>query len=309
MTDSQHPSASTELTEPLVSEASTTVAASDLADGKPVSGRVLLGQEQLVYVTDDEERCIDLADVTDVAVDYTPTGLEQTFTSSVGVSYRDDDQERISVVQLPGRQQLEFAYGLLDGILTGSSVYISHPTRIGGRATNNPAQRGRLKIDSGRLLVKVEDGSVFRIILANLSTVERGKQPVPDGMNEALILRYTPEDKEITTKLSTGDARLFTLFDRRVRHGFKRIKKRVRKTTPTGGEQDVLTALYLRTSGRDIETMVDKRPSTLEDILSRLELHNLVVRSNGNTELTEMGRLAIESVINCDAGAGFAMSQ
>lgn len=289
-----------QVTEPIVEEVSTRFAAADLAGGSPVTGEAVLGQEELLYVTDDGELCLSLENVIDVAVDYTPSGLEDAFDSTVGVSYKRNGDSRLSVVELPGKKQHDFASGMLRLLLDGNQVTVTHPARKGGRVTDAEAEDFTLSVDSRQIKFKSGAGAEFRIRLSDLIHIERGKQAVRGVTHKALLVRHctTDDGEPVTTEISAATDREFKLLERYLMRDYERRKKKLQQISLSDAEKEILVAMYSLGSAMDVSMVMDISSEKLTKLVNSLKGHGLVQDNGDGNELTGMGQMVVSDKVD-----------
>ena len=282
----------------------TTVACPDLADGQPVTCRVLLGPESLLLVHDEEllpteATRIELSTVVGQSIDYVPSELADAFDSTVGVAYDEGTGRKIAVLGLPGNERVTLANEIFKLILSACPVFVTHPARRGGRVTNKEPTLGRLTVDDRSLSITLEDEGTadFTIHLSDIMHMETERQTVEDEERWSLSIRHLQSDGSVASEITARDDRQYKLLRQFAKREYRRRKQQLRELTLNEDQKEVLVALYSANSHIDISTIISQGATDLQHILRALEEAGLVRATEGGTELTGLGRVAVNKKI------------
>lgn len=160
-----------------------------------------------MVVTDDgtvtDHHVVDLDQVSDVAIDHTPSGLDDVFDSTVGIAYQEAGDRQVAVVELPGKKRFDFSARLFDLLLDGLPVVTTHPARKGGRVTDEDPQEQTLYLADQKLeFGGSEDDVDFGIRLSDIIHVERGTQTHGSDRLRGLSIRHLRPDGQASRRPS-----------------------------------------------------------------------------------------------------------
>lgn len=290
-------------TRPIVESLSTKLACSGLNNGSPLAGRVVFGQEELVVSDGEGEVCqvIDLDDLTDIAVDYTPPNLDGVFDSSVGIAYDGDGDGELVVIELPGKKQMDVATSLFTLVLSATPVVATHPARKGGRVTDETPAEYILTLESRTLgFTDPEDGSTaFEIRLSDVIYVERDTQTYEDERFRSLLVRHLQASGQVvSTDLAPKDDEMFKLLERFVMRNYEQRKAEMQGLNLSDAQKEVLVAMYSTGEGMDIPMILDKDPEELSELLDSLQRLGLIREAGDGARLTGSGRMVVSDKVD-----------
>lgn len=283
----------------------TTVASAELADGTPVSARILLGPESLLLVHEDDHiapaatKQIELSDVVGQSVDYAPSQLEDTFDSTLAIAYNEGNGRQLAVLGLAGNDRIWLANEIFKLILSECPIFVTHPTRRGGRVTDKEPATGRLTVDDRSLSITSMDEQTedFTIQLSDIMHIETDRQTIDDAERWTLSIRHLQSDGAVESKIAARDDRQYKLLRQFAKREYRKRKQQLRELTLDEDEKEVLVALYTADSHMDISTIISQRAETLQTILNSLSEVGLVRTGTDGTELTGLGRVAVNKKI------------
>lgn len=290
-------------TDPVVAQVSTTFACSDLDNGTPLSGEVVLGQQELVVADGNGEVCrvIEADQLTDISVDYSPPNLEDTFDSSVGIAYDDEGTSQLAVIELPGKKQLDFSRSLFTIVLSATPVVATHPAREGGRVIHEDPEEYILTLESRKLeFIDPADGeTAFGIRLSDVIYVERGRQTYEGDSRQSLLVRHLrPSGQIISTDVATQDDDKFKPLERFVMRNYSQRKEEVNHLDLTADQKEVLVALYSTGDAIDVSMILDHDAEELSDLLDSLQRAGLVRKNGDGTRLTGSGQMVVSDKVD-----------
>lgn len=282
----------------------TTVACGAIADGQPVPCRVVLGPESLLIVHDEsmvatEHKRIDLSTVVGQSIDYVPSQFETTFDSTVAVAYDEGTGREIAVLGLSGNERINFANEVFKLILSECPIFVTHPARRGGRVTNKEPATGRLTVDDRSLTITSLDDQTadFTIHLSDIMHMETDRQTIDGEERWSLSIRHLGSDGAVESEITARDDRQYKLLRQFAKREYRKRKSQLRELTLTDDQKEVLVALYTADSHMDISTIISQQADNLQTILTTLEEAGLVRTGTNGTELTGLGRVAVNNKV------------
>ena len=259
---------------------------------EPSSGRIVLSQRRLVLAAGDDRVTVPLSSVFDVTVEQVPPQVAGYFNDTVTVAYRDGGARRLAAIEGSDDDVDRFVTVLFKVLLTGTTVRLRHPARIGGRVTDAPPSRARLKLSLGSLSFGRESGTVS-VDLDDVIAVEREERDLGDGPRPVVAFRHLADGRAVTSEVGLPSDRETNLLGRYVRLRYAEARADLESFEPNEAEMEVLVALY--TAGGDVSlpSVVDIDPQQLTMLLNGLADEGVVVDTADGTELTPKGRIAV----------------
>lgn len=281
------------VTEPVEFTVDTRFAAAGFERGRPTGGTVVLGQAELLFLSRDESGVskaltVSLDGVANLKPGYTPDSLEGLFEDTVGIAYRDeDDERRIVVTEMPPDLRWQFTQRILAQAMDGQSAVVTHrPTDPG---TVGPDER-RLVAETGYLgLESTDSEQPVEIPLSKLVAVDYGKLDGETGYEKGLRVDHLERTGTVVrTEIRPTDEADTRLLNRFLCHYLDRKRETLTGESLTPDEREVLDGLYGVDADRTLVSVLDKDPETLSAAVDRLDELGLVVEDNG-TQLSGTG--------------------
>src|SRR6056297_856311 len=166
---------------------------------EPVRGRVVMSKRRIVLATDDAKTTIPLQGVFDVQHETAPGDLARFFEDTVTIAYERGDKRHVAVIEGGGDTVDRFVTLVFKGLLHGTSVYVKHPARRGGRVTDRSFESGNLALVPGKLAVK---GVGATVDLSTLSDFDRVDRDLKGSSTQLLSVRHMGDAGPITTELA-----------------------------------------------------------------------------------------------------------
>lgn len=260
---------------------------------EPVRGRVVMSKRRIVLATDDAKTTIPLQGVFDVQHETAPGDLARFFEDTVTIAYERDGQRHVAVVEGGGDTVDRFVTLVFKGLLHGTSVYVKHPARRGGRVTDQSFQAGNLALTPGKLVIK---GASVNIDLSTVSDFERVDRDVNGTSRQLLSVRHMGDGGPITTELVLDSGRKMNLLGRYIRLQYTHLKQELADISLTDEEIEALVATYSSGPDTSLATVLGVDASRVTMLLNDLIEKELVSDDDGIT-LTSLGRAAVSEHI------------
>jgi len=260
---------------------------------EPVRGRVVMSKRRIVLATDDAKTTIPLQGVFDVQHETAPGDLARFFEDTVTIAYERDGQRHVAVVEGGGDTVDRFVTLVFKGLLHGTSVYVKHPARRGGRVTDQSFQAGNLALTPGKLVIK---GADVNIDLSTVSDFERVDRDVNGTSRQLLSVRHMGDAGPITTELVLDSGRKMNLLGRYIRLQYTHLKQELADISLTDEEIEALVATYSSGPDTSLATVLGVDASRVTMLLNDLIEKELVSDDDGIT-LTSLGRAAVSEHI------------
>lgn len=287
-----------QVTEPVEFSFDTRFAAAELDDHRPSGGTVVLGQQEFVVLSRDHTGIsgylrIEFEDVVELVPGYVPERLAEHFGDTVGIAYLNDEAERKVVVCEVGSQiQLAFVQAVFRSILTDISTLVTDLPQYERQLENDEL---RLSAERQALRFWGESPGFAKLRYDAIVDVEPGPMTDADDAESGLVVRQlTANDTVSTTRVRPTSDRLYRLLGRFLTLHVDRNRERAETVSVSSDELAVLEALSETGECRDPATELDVDRTDLSDLISSLEVQDLVRQTTGGTELTAAGLLVVE---------------
>lgn len=287
------------VTAPVKFSLSTRFAGQGIENGRPTGGSLVLGQRELVLVSRDETGIADLlrvpfSSILDIAPDYVPGPLEGIFDTTVGVQYRDGEDRKVIVCELPENFAWDFQETIFCSLLDEIEVVYANlsegpddPTEIEADHRVLTASPRSIKIADPE-----SDGLPVRIRLATIVGIDEKPMECEVGYEMGLTLHHLRVNANVvTTELRATDDRAATFLKRFLIEHHKRQTVKARNASLSTEQLAVLDALHDTEDGRDLVAILDMNPSRVSTVVSSLKELGLVRDSRTGVALTGTGYL------------------
>lgn len=277
------PAGPSAVTEPVAFSVDTRFVAPGFEGGRPTGGSILLGQDELRFLSREasgvtDSLRVDLDWIVNLSPGYVPDPLEGLFEDTVAVAYHDEnDERRVVVAEIPSDARWQFVQLVLASILDGEPTVVAHQpgapdtTDVYERQMNATKERLRLDDTEG-------DRPPLRLHLDQLVDIEQGYMTTADEYESGLTVTNLRASGDLVrtelrpiaeTKLRIL-AQYFTHFD-------DRQTARAEEVTLSGEERQLLERLLDKGGGRDVLATLDADRETLSAAMDRLVERGLVL--------------------------------
>ncbi|MFB6074114.1 MAG: CheF family chemotaxis protein [Haloarculaceae archaeon] len=292
------------VTTPIIADVTAPMAADGVTDG-PFEGRLVLGQEELLVAAatdrgadldDAAHRLIPLDTVADLALDYVPKGMADTFETTIAIAYRPDGGERrVVIAELSPSRRRDLASALYRILLNVTPVTVRHPARVAGRVMDTDAEPMVMYVRPRRVEFTDRAGESVEcaVSLDDIIHVERGRRSVDDDLEPVVEIRHVSGNRPTTTTVGTEQERILELFGRYVRREYRQSLREVRAVSLSDPEKMLLVALYSVEDDRGLGDVINLDPETLSATLDSLSTDGLVRDHDDGVVLTGKGQLAV----------------
>jgi helix-turn-helix protein len=260
---------------------------------EPVRGRVVMSKRRIVLATDGEKTTIPLPGVFDVQHETAPGDLARFFEDTVTIAYERDGDRHVAVVEGGGETVDRFVTLVFKSLLHGTSVYVKHPARRGGRVTDQSFEGGSLALVPGKLAVK---GAGASIDLSTVSDFERVDRDVSGASRQLLSVRHMGDTGPLTTEIALDSGRKMNLLGRYIRLQYTHLKQELQEVSLTEEEVEALVAIYSSGPEASLAAVLGVDASRVTMLLNDLIEKELVTDDDG-ISLTSMGRAAVSEHI------------
>ena len=261
-------------------------------DAELQPGRVLMSRSQLVLVAEDDRMKVSLADVFDVNVGTVPAGVSDFFGHPVTVGFTYLGDRHVAVITADREEIDDFVGTLFKAILDGTTAWVKHPVRIGGRVTDVSPETATLTL--GNRLLRFEDlPDPVEIDLEAVTHFERDTRSVRGETRSILRVRHMDDGSSITTETLVENERKMSLLGRYLRLEYHELMEEVRDLDIGDGEMELLVALYSGGDDANLARMLGESTNTITMRLNDLEEKGLIATAGTDTTLTPRGRMLV----------------
>ncbi|MFC4360157.1 CheF family chemotaxis protein [Halobium salinum] len=262
------------------------------AGAEPVTGRILLSRKRLVLAADAGKTTVPLSSVFDVSVGFVPAEMEEFFDDTVTVAYTEKGAgNRTVVIEGKGTNVDKFASVLFKTLLSGTKTYYRHPAKVGGRVTDAPVRKGKLKLEPRRLAFVGSEP--LSIDLTTVTNIGRTHREFGGSSREVLAVSHMDGGSAITTDLAVSSRRKTNVLGRYVRLEYASFVEEIADLEQTEEELEALVAVYSAGGAVDLGSLLDAEPAQVTMVLNSLREDDLVVDREEATELTPKGRVVV----------------
>lgn len=294
------------VTEPVEFSVDTRFVAADFESGRPTGGSVILGQEELVFLSRDETGIsgllrVSLDWIVNVVPGYVPEPLEGLFEDTVGLAYEKDERQVI-VTEIPSKHRWSFTRTLFGYVLDETSAVVTH--RPDWDASAGPERR-TIEIEPQRLRFHPTDdqGGRITIRLDMLVDVTEGKLTGEEGYELGLVLHYLRTNGQLTrTEVRPTSERSTELLKRFLLQYKKRQNRQIRNAPLTVEADSALESLYENSGGANIDSMLQRDEEEINEVMEMLVENNLVVDTTDGRRLTGAGYRLVSDEFEVGSG-------
>lgn len=259
---------------------------------EPVRGRVLLSQRRLVLAGGEGKTTIPLSAVFDVVTGTVPPKLQEFFSDTVTVAYRDGGGKRLAVVEAESEAMSRFRSVLFKALLRDVTVLVRHPARVGGRVTDATPRKARIKLAPGSLRF-VGCPEPFEVDLSAVTHVERDRRTMGGRTRPVISFRHMPDGRALTSEVAVEDAAKLNVLGRYIRQEYASVMEALNDIEPSDEELEALITLYSAGDGVHLGDLINVDAAQLTMVLNSLAEDGLVVDGADATRLTPRGQALV----------------
>lgn len=264
----------------------------DIDTQEPVRGRVLLSQRRLVLAAGDSKTTVPLSAVFDVVVGTVPPNMRDFFSDTVTVAYHDGQTQRLAVVEADSEKMDQFRTVLYKALLRDVIATVRHPSRIGGRVTDETAQQARIKLAPGTLRF-VGCSEPFEVDLSTVTHVERDRRTLDGRKMEVISFRHMPDGRALTSDVAIDDSAKQNVLGRYIRTEYASVMEALNDVDPTDEEMEALVTLYSAGGDTHLGDLINVDANQLTMVMNSLAADGLIVDGDDATRLTPRGQALV----------------
>jgi len=268
----------------------------DLGGDEPVTGRILLSQRRLVFVTDGAKTTIPLSAVFDVVVGTVPGDLQSFFNDSVSVAYDRDGARRVALVEGEPDDMEQFTRLLFKALLRNVTVTVRHPAKVGGRVTDATDHKASVTLSPGAIGF-TNCPEPFRVELSSVIDYERTNRTLAGTRRPALVFRHVPDSQAVTSIATVPNERTLNVLGRYIKIEYDEVMEDVEAFDPTEEQLEILVSIYSAGGEADIADVVTGDVTQTSMILDSLREENLVVDGDSGAALTRKGQMIVTTYL------------
>ena len=265
---------------------------STATEPEPVRGRVVMSPKRVILATGTERSIVPLSKIFDIRVGHVPQQVQEFFDDTVTIAYRRRGNKDTVIIEADDEKIDRFTGILFKAILNGSPVTIKHPAKVGGRLTDVPERRARLKVAEGG----VEFAGLNDSQTIDLSTVvyyEKSDREIGGDINPVLTVRHMQDRSAIATRLAMESQRKMNILGRFLRLEYSDAIADVQDLSIPDSEMELLVGLYSGGGDADLARLSGQDASTVSMLLDSLEEKDLIMHGEKETVLTSKGRMIV----------------
>lgn len=257
--------------------------------------RVVLSRTQLVVVTQQHRRQIELTQIFDIVVSRIPAELAEFFDQSVLVGYVTGPRRQTVLIEGDHEQIDKFGMFLYKAVLHQTEVQVKHPARLGGRVVDSQAEPAQVSLTPHAVTFERES-EPFSIELSMITNIEYVTRTVEETPTPIVSVRHMSDGQAVTTEISHDSERRLNVLTRYLRLRYFRLEEEVQTLELTDQEAAGLVALYSGGEPERIDSMLELDEPTAEALLQQLVEKKLIEDLGG--ELTDRGRMVVSNRID-----------
>ena len=261
-----------------------------LNDADWTAGRLVLSNRRLVLVGNDGKRTVPLSRVERLGGRHDANQTIARVSAYVSLRFGTD------VILLAADDHESFEFDLYRALLDQRVVFARHPAVAGGVVQDAEWEKARLKVDEDVLNLALQSGTLVRLDLDDIGTLDTTERTVVDEKRLVLEVEHTEGETSVETYLSGGEQRC------RIAESFLRKGEQRSKANLDLGdrENEVLMALYSGVSPFEIPNFLGMGVDDVEDIFEQLVELEVVeeVRKRREVTLKPRGRNIASEAMN-----------
>lgn len=263
---------------------------------KPVNGRILLSQKQLVLATEEAETRIPLSSVVDANVGSPPPAFKQFFNDTVTIAYKKSGQRRAAIIEANGQNVEKFKTVFFKVAIGGQTVLVKHPAKRGGRITDASDRKMKLGLKRGQLDLKGNDETVT-IDLGGVIDFGREQRDIGGKTRPTLSVDHSEAGTTLTTLITLPNGRKLNLLGRYVRLEYSDIMEDLEEIEVGEEEVETLVSLYSAGGSAELGMLVTGDINETRAIVDKLKEKELVEDGDSGLALTAKGQVIVNQKI------------
>jgi hypothetical protein len=280
------------VTDPVEFSVDTRFVAADFEGGTPTGGSVILGQEELLFLSRTDTGVagilrISLDWIDNIVPGYVPEQLEGLFEDTVGLAYENDERQ-VVVTEIPSEHRWPFTRTLFAYVLDDTAAVVTHRPDWDGSAG---PERRTIEIGPGRLRLHPthEAGGRVTVPLDMLVDASEGKLSGEEGYERGLVLRHLRTNGRVTTtEVRPRTERSAELLKRFLSQYRDRQDRQVQHAPLDSDALSVLESLS-EDSGRSLDSMLQRDQDRITEVMNTLVESDMVVDTTDGRRLTGVG--------------------
>lgn len=179
---------------------------------KPERGTVTVTAEQLTLKSSSAEVTVPLTRMKDIRADHIPRELGPLPPGQVPITVVYDNADGIAAAAVAAKANVirPFMMHVLERLLTGESIRVKHPTKIGQKSPPTSFRRGALAPADG--VVHFDTGQGEKLDAANVTSFERTQSnSTPHHLVQVTFVR---EGQQFRTDIQMTNERAVSIFGR-----------------------------------------------------------------------------------------------
>lgn len=264
---------------------------------EPVAGRIVCSQRRLVLAADSDNKLqIPLTSVVDIGVGTVPADLNEFFDSTVTIAFERDDRQRLAAVEADTHNIRKFATVLFSAILNGTDVTVAHPSRRGGRITEEGFVGARVRLERDAVRFVAADRPI-RIHLEHVTSFDRDRREIRGRDRPVLVVSAVADDEAVTSLVATESARKLSLLGRFLHIEYADHAADVRKLDLSDRAHRALVVRYTAAGDPSLtlEGVLDVDQPTASRLRTDLVQRGLLTDERRGARLTYLGRIVVEN--------------
>lgn len=263
-------------------------------NGDPADGRIVMSRKRLVVAGSDDERItVPLSDVVDIVVGNVPPHLRDIIDSTVTIGYRTGDGTVETVLIEAGEETMSnFRTVAFRCLLDGTKARIKHPARVGGRVTDSPVRKAKLKIEPERVALRTAEGT-DRIDITNVIEFQRVEQSLGDSEGPTLLVKHADEGQVSTSLVAPLSARRLNILGRFLRVEYSELLEEVGDIDLSEPQKQLLVAIYATGGDIDFGSVLGGDAARATNVLNALREKGLIEEDEHGITLTSAGQIIV----------------
>lgn len=253
------------------------------------SGRILMNRRQLVLATLDRKTTIRLPSIHDADIRQMDDDASEYFNDVIALKYRHNGDDRMAFIAGTSDVIDRFSTVLYKALLSGTTVQLKHPAKVGGRVRRPDTRTGILKVHDGRLDIREMDAPMS-IELDRVIQVEKRERSWAEGGLPVLAIGWEgTQSSVVEAELHLNSARRMSLLARYLRLRFGDRLRAIHGQELSDTERLVLISLFSGCSRSDLPDILGEGREATDKLIESLEEKGLLVTAEESSSLTREG--------------------
>lgn len=210
----------------------------------PTTGRLLLGEEQLVLAaSEDEQLTVPLSAVFDVRTGSVPKVFDPLPGTPVTVAFERKGSNEVALVASDEATIGKFTTVLFKAILNGTQATVKHPAKLGGRVLDTEFRDSILGVGSDAIEFQTREGTVT-VEPAAVIDFNRERRTVDGWERPAVAVDHMQAGEAVTTVAATDSTRRLSILGRYLRREYDKQMAALQEISLSRLETALLTTIY-----------------------------------------------------------------